>query len=65
MNVCTKKIFSGYSFFIYPELYSLEVQNGPIIIRPVAFDKKSYFWTEKWQKATDDMENGKYKFLTR
>ena len=23
-------------FYIYPELYSLEVQNGPIIIRPVA-----------------------------
>lgn len=45
---------------------SLEVKNGAIIIRPVAWhDKKQeYFWTEKWQngmkKAMDDIEKGRY-----
>jgi hypothetical protein len=60
--LCKEDFLRVLLFYIYPELYSLEVQNGPIIIRPVAFDKKSYFWTEKWQKATDDTETGRYKF---
>jgi antitoxin component of MazEF toxin-antitoxin module len=45
---------------------SLEVKNGAIIIRPVAWHvkKQAYFWTEKWQngmkKAMDDIEKGRY-----
>lgn len=46
---------------------SVEVINGGIFLRPVAWHDKSqeYFWTEEWQKkvkrSQQNFEQGKYK----